>query len=172
MGITLATTLPESFRKEPSPQCLDTNRQSFLGQLLASQCRSEVGITPLVGPQDFGFEAGIVLVVGGFAPQPVNDGGIAVCLELLLDASNLSDGELEQSRGFGLRAFAFKDGLHHLENIALTLTHLHTVPVLYLDHLAFPLGLNEEDTSIELTPDISNGVQHREFRTRGIVSSL
>jgi hypothetical protein len=64
----------------------------------------------------------------------VDQGGIAVLLELALDASNLAGRELEQSGGFGLGALTIKNGLHHLENVAFPLTHLDTVPVLYLDH--------------------------------------
>jgi hypothetical protein len=68
----------------------------------------------------------------------VDDGGIAMFFELLLDASDVLDREFQQSRSFGLCSFAIKDRLHHFKNVTFSLTHLHTVPVLYLDHRASP----------------------------------
>ena len=59
-------------------------------------------------------------------------------MKLALDAPDLSGAELEESGRFGLGSVAVENGLHHLENVALALTHLHTGPVLYLDHVSPP----------------------------------
>jgi hypothetical protein len=136
MGISLAATLPKSFLQEPSPQRLNPDVKTFLGQFLARECGSEIAIAFLIGPQDFGSQCGMMLVVGGLASQSVNDSRIAAFFEFALDASDVSDAEFEESCGFGLRPFAIQNRLHRLENVTLTLTHLDTVPVLYLDHLA------------------------------------
>jgi hypothetical protein len=55
-----------------------------------------------------------------------------------LDASDVAGTESEESGRLDRGAVAGEDGSHHLEDIALTPAHLHTVPVLYLDHLASP----------------------------------
>jgi len=102
----------------------------------------------------------------------VDECGIAVFFEFALHASNLADASLEQSRRFGLCPFAVENHLHHLEHVPFTLPHLDTIPELYLDHLAPLLGLSEEDTSIELTPDISNGVQHSAGSPLSVRSSV
>ena len=83
-------------------------------------------------------QGGLVAVVGGPAPQPVDEGGIAARFELAPDAPDLAGAALEESGGLGLGPLAVENQLHHLEDVALTLAHLHTVPVLYLDHLAPP----------------------------------
>jgi hypothetical protein len=136
MRVASTSSLPESRIQKPSSECFDTDFEPFLGQFLAGEGRSKVAIASLVSPQDLGLELGIVLVVGWLAPQSVNNGRVASLFEFALDASDLSDAEFEQSCGFGLRSLAFQDRLHHLENVTFPLTHLDTIPVLYLDHLA------------------------------------
>jgi hypothetical protein len=136
--VTPSASGPESLGQQPLPQRLDADGEPFLRELLTGQCGSEVGVPCPVGLEDSRSECGFALVVGGLAPQSVNQGGIALGFEFALDASDLTDGELEESGGFGLCPLAIEDGLHHLEDIAFTLTHLHTVPVLYPDHLLSP----------------------------------
>ena len=46
-------------------------------------------------------EVRVVSVVGGLAPQPVNDGDITPLFELLLDAPDLSGAVLEESGRLG-----------------------------------------------------------------------
>jgi hypothetical protein len=61
----------------------------------------------------------------------------------LLTFLDVSDGELEQAGGFGLSSLAVEDGLHHLEDITLTLAHLHTVLALSPRSSRAPRDLNE-----------------------------
>jgi len=68
----------------------------------------------------------------------VDECDIAVRFQLALDASDLTDTSFEQSRSFGLCPFAVENHLHYFEHVSFTLTHLHTVRVLYLDHPASP----------------------------------
>jgi hypothetical protein len=138
MGVAVPSPLPESLGQEPAAEGLDADMQPLPGELLAGQRGTEVRVTGSVGLEDLPTQGGVALVVGGLASQAVDQGGVATGLELALDASDLSDAPLEESGGLGLGPLAVENGLHHLEDVTLTLAHLDTVPVLYLDHLASP----------------------------------
>jgi hypothetical protein len=47
--VTFTTTFPKPFLEEPSPQCLNADHKSFVGEFFASEGRSEVAIAFLVG---------------------------------------------------------------------------------------------------------------------------
>jgi hypothetical protein len=136
--VAVSSSLPESLGQEPPSEGLDADGKTFGGELLAGQRGTEVGVACPVGGEDTLAKCGLVTVVGGLATQPVDQSGIATGLELLLDASDLAGTEFEESGRLDLGAVAIEDRLYHLEDITLTLAHLHTVPVLYLDHLASP----------------------------------
>jgi len=138
MGIAVPSSLPESCVQQPATERLDTDVQTLGGEFLAGQGGTEVGVTGSVGLENLPTQLSVELVVGGLVPQPVDEGGIAAGLELALDASDLADASLEEPGGLGLGSLAVENRLHHLEDITLPLTHLHTVPGLYLDHLVTP----------------------------------
>jgi hypothetical protein len=77
-------------------------------------------------------------MIGGLTTQPVDEYGIAAGFEFASDAADLANASLEQPCGLCLRPTTLDHPLHHLQNIPFTLTHLDTVPVLYLDHLVSP----------------------------------
>jgi hypothetical protein len=135
--VAVPASLPQALGQEPASECLDADVQPLSGELLAGQGGTEVGVTRAVGLENLPAKGGVVTVVGGFATQPVDNSGIAA-FELALDASDLTDSSLEESGGLGPGSLAVENSLHHLEDVTLTLAHLHTVPVLYLDHLVPP----------------------------------
>ena len=110
----MPTALPESCGQQPAAERLGTDVQTFIGEFLASQRGTEIGVACLVSFENLLAKGRVVLVVGGFAPQPVDQSGIATGLELLLDASDLAGTESEESGRLGLGAVAVEDGLHHL----------------------------------------------------------
>jgi hypothetical protein len=139
-AVRVASSLgfPQPFSQQPSPQRFDANVQLLLGEFLARQSGTEIRIPRPIGFEDLLAKGGLVLVVGRLASQTVDECGIAIRFQFALDASDLTDASLEQSRSFDLCPFAVEDWLHHFEDITLTLTHLHTIRVLYLDHPASP----------------------------------
>jgi hypothetical protein len=92
-------------------------------------------VTGSVGLENFLAKDGVVLVVGWLGSQAVDENGVTTCFEFALDASDLAWASFEESCSLGLGPLSVEDRLHHLEDVTFTLTHLHTVPVLYLDHL-------------------------------------
>jgi hypothetical protein len=68
----------------------------------------------------------------------VGESGTPTGRKLHSDASDLSGAESQEAGGFGLGSLTVEHRLHHLEHVTFTLAHLHTVPALYLDHLAPP----------------------------------
>jgi hypothetical protein len=136
--VAVPAALPQPLGQEPATECLGTDVKALGGQFLGRQCGTEVGVAGAVGLENLPAEGGIMSVIGGLAPQAVDQGGITARPELVLDASDLAGTESEESGRFGLGPLAIEDRLHHLEDIAFALAHLHTGPVLYLDHLAHP----------------------------------
>jgi hypothetical protein len=136
--IAASLPFPQPFNQQPSPQRLDANVQFLLSEFLARQSGAEIRIPRPICFEDLLAKGGLVLVVGGLASQAVDECGIAVVFEFALNASNLADASFEQPRGFGLCPFAVENHLHHLEYVTFTLTHLDTIPELYLDHPASP----------------------------------
>jgi hypothetical protein len=63
--------------------------QTVLGQFLAGEGGSEVGIVLAVGSEDGLSKLVVGLVVGRFTAQAMDDGGIAADLQASQDASDL-----------------------------------------------------------------------------------
>jgi hypothetical protein len=106
MGIATALTLPQSLGDQPTTKRLGADVPAFLSQLFAGEGRSKVGIALAVSREDGLAELGVGLVVGGLAPQAVDEGLISAGLKSSLEASDLADAFVEQPCGLGLGAFA------------------------------------------------------------------
>jgi hypothetical protein len=98
--------LPQPLGDQATAERLSTDVQALLGQFLAGESGSEVGVMPAVGSEDGLSELGVGLMVGRFGTQSVNEGGIAADLEPSQDASALSRAFIEQWCGLGLGALA------------------------------------------------------------------
>jgi hypothetical protein len=106
MGLATTLPLPQPFGDQPAAERLGANVQAVLGQFLAGEGGSEVGVVLAVGSQDGLAKLGVGLVVGRLAAESVDDGGIAAGLQPSQDASDLSGAVIEQACRFGLRAIA------------------------------------------------------------------
>jgi hypothetical protein len=94
--------LPESFGHQPTAERLGTDVQTVLGQFLAGEGGSEVGIVLAVGSEDGLSKLVVGLVVGRFTTQAMDDGGIAADLQSSQDASDLASAFVEQPGSLGL----------------------------------------------------------------------
>src|SRR5262249_31950007 len=120
--------LPEPLGNQPvakglwaDPQLLD------LQQLLAGEGRTEVRVTQAISLQHRPLELSIALMVRRLAAQAVDDGSIATSVQLALQAADLAGAQLEQSGCLRLCALTLEHRMHHLEDIALLLTHGYPV---------------------------------------------
>src|SRR5207253_2008837 len=109
--VATASALPQASLDEPAAERLGTDHQALAGELLAGEGGPEIGVAAAVGREHRAFALLGGLVVGGATTQAVDDGGIATGLEFALQASDLADRTVEQSRGLGLGAFAAEDGM-------------------------------------------------------------
>lgn len=67
MRFAAALPLPESLDDQPATERLSADKQALLGQLLAGEGRSEVGVVLAVGGKDSLAELGVGLMIGRFA---------------------------------------------------------------------------------------------------------
>jgi hypothetical protein len=112
---------------QPTAERLGSDVQTVLGQFLAGEGGSEVGIVLAVGSEDGLSKLGVGLVVGRFAAAAVDEGDIAAGLPPPPARSERSGALVEQVCSLGLAAFAASDGVHDLEDIAFFLAHGYAV---------------------------------------------
>jgi hypothetical protein len=118
-----AATLPEALGEEPAAEGLGADLQALKGELLGGEGGAEVRVTQAVGVEDGAFEGGVELVVGGLAAKAVDEGRIAVGLELGEEAADLAGALVEEAGSLDLGAKTVEDVVKDLEGIAFFLAH-------------------------------------------------
>jgi len=104
--------------------------------------------------RDFAPQLGAEPMIGGPAPQPMNDATITFLLQTPLDASHLSHTPTQQPRRLRLRSVPAQYHRHDLQYVPFALAHVN--PVCAAVHRKPSLTRSaKEDISTLLRPDIS-----------------
>jgi hypothetical protein len=127
VNFPLTPPLPQPLRHQPTPQRLRIHLQVQLGQLLTRQRRTKITeMLPILRQHRLTQVLGQPPIRGP-TTQTVHDRPIAFDFQASLNPPHLPLRQTQQARRFRLRPLALQHPLHDLQNIPLTLTHLHPV---------------------------------------------